>query len=228
MSGESSREAAKRRAGQRAVEEVTDEMVVGLGSGSTAGFAIDALGAACEEGLAIEGVPTSHQAAARARSAGVVLRSLSDVDRVDLAIDGADEVAGRTLLKGGGASQTREKIVATAAERFVVVVDRSKLVEKLSAPVPLEVLPEAERPVRERIDELGGKAIVREASAKSGPVITDNGNFVIDAAFGPIADPAALSRTLGELPGVLEHGLFVQAADELVIGSPDGVRHKRL
>lgn len=215
--------AAKRRAAESAAALVEDGWVVGLGTGSTAAWAIRALGDAIDDGLAVQGLPTSYQSRDVAREAGVPLTTLDAVDRVDLAIDGADQVAGRTLLKGGGAAHAREKIVDSAAERFVVVVDRSKLVDVVSRPVPVEVMPDA-RPVVERaIGELGGEATLRDATEKDGPVVTDNGNLVLDCSFGEIDAPRDLAETLSSLPGVLEHGLFVDEADEIHVGSATGV-----
>jgi len=219
--------AAKRRAAESAAALVEDGWVVGLGTGSTAAWAIRALGDAIDNGLAVRGISTSYQSRAVAREAGVPLTTLDAEDRVDLAIDGADQVAGRTLLKGGGAAHAREKIVDSAAERFVVVVDRSKLVDVVSGPVPVEVIPDA-RPVVERaIGELGGEATLRDATEKDGPVVTDNGNLVRDCDFGAIAEPAPLGQSLAALPGVVEHGLFVGLADAVYVGSEDGVTVRR-
>ncbi len=213
-------EGAKRRAAASAVASVEDGMVVGLGSGSTAAAAICHIGA---EGVDVVGVPTSYQAADVARDAGIPLRGMSDVDAIDLAIDGADQVVDTTLIKGGGASHAREKVVAHAAERFFVVVDETKRADVLSAPVPVEVVPFARRPVTEAIAALGGTATVRAAERKSGPVITDNGNVVLDCQFDLIADPDELALALAQLPGVIDHGLFIDMADEIHVGTTDGV-----
>lgn len=218
---------AKRRAGESAAALVEDGDVVGLGTGSTAAWAIRALGEAVDAGLDVRGIPTSYQSRREALEAEIPLTSLDAIDGVDIAIDGADEVAGRTLLKGGGAAHAREKIIATAAERFVVVVDRSKVVDHLSGPVPLEVLPDA-RPVVERaVTEHGGEPALRDATAKDGPVVTDNGNLVLDCAFETVESPADLARALSALPGVVEHGLFVGMADEIHVGSQTDVTIER-
>ncbi|MFB6094761.1 MAG: ribose-5-phosphate isomerase RpiA [Halanaeroarchaeum sp.] len=224
MKREGGTAAAKRRAGESAAAGVSDGDVVGLGTGSTAAHAIEALGTAVDAGLDVRGIPTSYQSRRRALAAGIPLTTLDAVDGVDVAIDGADQVAGRHLLKGGGAAHAREKLVDRAADRFVVVVDETKLAEALSIPVPVEVLPDA-RPVVERaIDDLGGDAALREATEKDGPVVTDNGNHVLDCDFGTVADPGALARSLAGLPGVLEHGLFVDLATELHVGTETDAR----
>lgn len=219
--------AAKRRAGESAADLVGDGWVVGLGTGSTAAWAIRALGETVDAGVDVRAIPTSYQSRRLALEAGIPLTSLDAVDRVDLAIDGADQVAGSDLLKGGGAAHAREKVIAHAAERFVVVIDPEKSVETLSMAVPLEVLPGA-RPVVERaIESMDGEPVLREASGKDGPVVTDNGNLVLDCDFGAIESPADLARSLSPLPGVLEHGLFVGMADEIHVGSADGVTVER-
>lgn len=224
MSDGGTKAGRKRLAGERAATMVEDGDVVGLGTGSTAAYAIEALGQAVDDGLDIRGIPTSYQSRALALDAGLELTTLDAVEGVDIAIDGADEVADGDLIKGGGAAHTREKIVDAAAGRFVVVVDDEKEVETLSHPVPVEVVPAARPPVREAIRDLGGDPTLRSAGRKDGPVITQHGNMVLDCEFGPIDDPAALAPTLSGIPGVLEHGLFVGLADEIVVGGPDGVQ----
>ena len=217
-------EAAKRRAGRHAAEGVDDGSVVGLGTGSTAAHAIRALGDAVDAGLEVTGVATSYQARETAREAGVPLTGLEDVERLDVAIDGADQVAGAALLKGGGAAHAREKVVAAAADRFVVVVDESKLVGAIDGPVPVEVLPAARTVVAARIAaDLGAEVDLRWATDKDGPVVTDNGNLVLDCDFGEIDDPAGLGEALDRLPGSVEHGLFVGLADEIHVGTGSGV-----
>ncbi|MHB9287721.1 ribose-5-phosphate isomerase RpiA [Halobacteriales archaeon Cl-PHB] len=216
-------DAAKRRAGEEAATQVEDGDVVGLGTGSTAAYAIEALGEAVDAGLAIEGIPTSYQSRKLARDVGIPLTSL-DQATPDVAIDGADQVAGGTLVKGGGAAHAREKVVDAAAARFLVVVDDGKLSDALDHPVPVEVLPAAESPAREAIAALGGDPTLRAAEHKDGPVVTDNGNLVLDCPFGAIGDPAALAAELAEIPGVVEHGLFVDLADAVYVGTPEGIR----
>ena len=222
-------ERAKRRAGESATETVTDGDVVGLGTGSTAAHAVRALGEAVDAGLDVVGVPTSRQSRALAREAGVPLRAPEDVARVDVAIDGADETLadGAALVKGGGAAHAREKVVDAAADRLLVVVDERKVVDRLAAPVPVEVLPAARSAVAARVEALEGTPTLRAAARKDGPVVTDNGNLVFDCEFGAVGEPSRLAAALGGVPGVVEHGLFVGLADEVHVGGADGVRVTR-
>jgi ribose 5-phosphate isomerase A len=213
---------AKRRAGESAAEAIEDGMVVGLGTGSTAAHAIRALGDAVDAGLDIEGIPTSFQSRELAREAGIPLTTLEEATP-DIAIDGADQVADGTLVKGGGAAHAREKIVDTAAERLLVVVDPGKVDDALDVPVPVEILPDARRTVADAVREQGGDPELRRAQRKDGPVVTDNGNLVLDCDFGTLADPDARATALAGLPGVVEHGLFVDVADEIHVGTADGV-----
>jgi len=215
-------DAAKRAAGESAAEAVEDGMVVGLGTGSTAAHAIRAVGEAVDAGLDVTGVPTSFQSRELAREAGIPLVDIEEVS-VDLAIDGADQIAGGDLVKGGGAAHAREKIVDTAADRLLVVVDPTKEADRLDYPVPVEVLPAARTTVASAVEGLGGDPDLRRAERKDGPVVTDNGNLVLDCDFGGIDDPTALAAALAELPGVVEHGLFVGVADEVHLGTEDGV-----
>jgi len=196
---------------------VRDGMVLGLGTGSTVAWTIKRIGEMVEEGMEVLGVPTSYQAQELAIAAGIPLTSLDQDPVLDLAIDGADEIAkDLTAIKGGGAAHAREKVVAASARWFVIVADSSKYVDSLSHPVPVEVLPIAGRLASRRIEELGGSPQIRQAKMKDGPVITDNGNFVIDADFGRIEDPGGLAARLSEIPGVVEHGIF-ENVNELVV-----------
>jgi len=213
----------KRRAAESAVEAVDDGTVVGLGTGSTTAFAIRELGRRVDAGLDVQGIPTSFQARELAREVGVPLTTLDDATP-DLAIDGADQVAGGDCIKGGGAAHAREKIVDAAADRLVIVVDESKLADQLSIPIPVEILPDARRTVADAVGELDGRPDLRAAERKDGPVVTDNGNLVLDCAFETVDAPGALATDLSALPGVVEHGLFVGLADEIHVGSEDGVR----
>ncbi|MDZ7689140.1 MAG: ribose-5-phosphate isomerase RpiA [Halobacteriales archaeon] len=216
------REDAKRHAGDSAAEVAEDGDVVGLGTGSTTAYAIRALGRRVEEGLDVRGVPTSHGARALAVEEGVPLTSL-DVARPDIAIDGADAFdASLNLVKGGGAAHAREKVVALSAERVVIVADWTKERDELDVPVPLELLDFAVPHVRERVEELGGKFALRESGGKDGPVVTDNGNVVADAEFDGY-DARELAEVLDGVTGVVEHGLFVDIADEVLVGREDGV-----
>jgi ribose 5-phosphate isomerase A len=218
---------AKRRAGEAAAAEVDDGDVVGLGTGSTAAHAIRALGRAVDSGLDIEGIPTSYQSRQLAREAGVPLTTL-EAATPDLAIDGADQFAGGDggpfhLVKGGGAAHAREKVVDTAADRLLVVADESKRAAELDHAVPVEVLPDAVPVVERAVAELGGEPALRAAERKDGPVVTDNGNLVLDCAFGSIAEPAALAADLSACPGVVEHGIFVDCTTAVYVGGADGV-----
>ncbi len=225
-------DAHKRAAGESAANTVTDGDVVGLGTGSTAAHAIRALGDAIDSGQQIRGVPTSYETRKVAREVGIPLLTLNetvgpDAPGIDVAIDGADQIADGTLIKGGGAAHTREKVVDTAAARFLVVADTSKETDTLDHPVPIEVLPEARQTVSARLRQLGGDPKVRPAVQKDGPVITEHGNLVVDCAFGQIDTPESLSRDLTAVPGVFEHGLFVDMVDEVHVGTTDGVRVDR-
>lgn len=220
-------DAAKRRAGEHAADRITDGLVVGLGTGSTAAHAIRALGREVDAGLDVQGIPTSYQSAQLARDVGIPLTTLSAASP-DVAIDGADQVAAGDLLKGGGGAHAREKVVDTAAAEFLVVVDDSKLAESLSRPVAIEVLPAARAVVADRVAALGGEAELRAATRKDGPVVTDNGNLVLDCEFGVIDEPANLAASLSTVPGAVEHGLFVGVADEVHVGSDEGVEVRRV
>ena len=220
-------EVAKRLSGREAAKLVKDGAVVGLGTGSTAAYAIEELGRRIrEEGLRILGIPTSYQALDLARRNGIPVRTLDDVDRVDISIDGADEVdPEKNLIKGGGAAHTQEKIIDSLADFFVTVVDDSKLVNRLGEkyPVPAEVIPMALAPVMRRFQAIGGNPVLRTAVKKDGPVITDQGNFVVDVRFPSIEDPQGLESTLNNIPGVVENGLFIKLADLVIVGiSKDG------
>ncbi|MEZ3145223.1 ribose-5-phosphate isomerase RpiA [Halobaculum sp. MBLA0143] len=224
--------AAKTAAGERAAQAVSDGDTVGLGTGSTAAAAIRALGDRVADGLSVTAVATSHQSRALAREVGVPLTALSDTARLDVAIDGADEVAlpdggeplvtAPPLVKGGGAAHAREKVVAAAADRYLVVVDDTKLSPTLSHPVPVELLPAAEATATRRLRESGADPTLRAAERKDGPVVTDNGNVVVDCAFGEVTAPAERAAEIAAIPGVVEHGLFPGVADSVVVGRPDG------
>ncbi|MFC7156464.1 ribose-5-phosphate isomerase RpiA [Halomarina halobia] len=217
---------AKRRAGESAAGLVEDGAVVGLGTGSTTAHAIRALGEAVAEGLDVRGVPTSYQSGALAREVGIPIVALADATP-DIAIDGADQFAGGSLVKGGGAAHAREKVVDASADRLVVVADGTKRVDALDHPVPVEVLPDAVPAVEARVRDLGGDPTLRDAERKDGPVVTEYGNLVLDCAFGRIDAPADLAATLSAVPGVVEHGLFVELADEVHVGTGTGVSIER-
>ncbi len=221
------REEAKKRVALEAVKHVQDNSIVGLGSGSTAAYVIQQIGEKIRlEGLRIFGVPTSHQAMMLAVHCGVPLTTLNEHPQLDLAIDGADQIdRDLNLIKGGGGALTREKIVASAAKRFVIVADETKLVERLGTrhTVPIEVLPFALPTVMVKLRELKGKPVLREGGGKVGPLVTDNSNFVVDVDFGPVDDVKELDLQLKLISGVIETGLFVGMADVVYLGKPDGI-----
>ena len=213
-----------------AVNQIQDGMILGLGSGSTAALMIKALGKKIASGELknIIGVTTSFQGEVLASELGINLKSLSAVSRIDLAIDGADEVdPSFQLIKGGGACHVQEKLVATLADRFVVVVDSSKIVNRLNLEflLPVEVLPNAWKQVQNQLTILGAQSSLRMATKKAGPVVTDQGNLVLDLKFQEgIKEPANLEEQINNIPGVLENGLFVNITDEVLVGEiKDGV-----
>ena len=218
----------KQAVAEAATEQIRSGMVVGLGSGSTAALMIRSLGAKLQRGELqdVIGVTTSFQGEVLAAELGIPLKSLNAIERIDLAIDGADEVdPDFQLIKGGGACHVQEKLVARRADRFVVVVDASKLVERLNLGflLPVEVLPGAWRQVQGQLLEMAGEAQLRMAQRKAGPVVTDQGNLVLDVKFaGGIADPVGLEREINNLPGVLENGLFVNITDQVLVGEIQG------
>jgi ribose 5-phosphate isomerase A len=210
--------AARRAAGYHAADMVQDKMIIGLGTGSTVHYMIERLSVRVREGLRISGIPTSYQTAIRAREYGIPLTTLDDHPAIDLAIDGADQVDPRLrLIKGRGAAHTREKCVAAAAFRFVVVVDEQKMVPRLNGMVPVEVIPFAIQPVIVQLRSLGCLPVIREAVKKDGPVISDNGNFIVDCRFAEISEPEELEAQIAAIPGVLESGLFSGFADKTTI-----------
>ena len=232
---------AKQAAGEAAARLVSDGMRLGLGTGSTTAFAIAALGRRVrDEGLRVAGVPTSFAAERLARTHGVPLLTVDDlgldalapgVPALDVAIDGADEVdPGLDLIKGRGGAHVREKVVAALAGRFVVLVDASKRVARLGTtmPVPVEVLPLAAEAVARSLRGLGAVPVLRMARAKDGPVVTDQGLWILDARFDGIGDARAVSEAIDCLPGVLGHGLFLGMATDVLVGRADGsVEHVR-
>jgi len=221
------RDAQKRAAAEAAVALVQEGMVVGLGTGSTAAFAIDALARRVSQGLRVLGIPTSARSATQARDAGIPLTSLTEHRRVALTIDGADEIATGSLdlIKGLGGALLREKIVAMASDRLVIVADAAKLVQRLgvTVPVPVEVVRFGWETTEERLAALGCHPVLRR-DADGHPFHTDGGNLILDCGFGPIADPAALEHTLSGIVGVVETGLFIGMAHMALVADDDGLR----
>jgi ribose 5-phosphate isomerase A len=222
------REDAKKRVALEAIKHVKDGFIVGLGSGSTAAYAIQEIGRrVTQDGLQVLGVPTSSQAMKLAVQSGVPLTTLDEHPNPDLAVDGADQIDNKlNMIKGGGGAMTREKIVASAAKQLIIIADETKLVEKLgtNCQVPVEVLPFALATTTANINKLGGKPICRESVEKAGAVVTDNGNYIVDIDFGPINNAEELNQRLKLIPGVFETGLFIEMADIVFLGRPDGVR----
>jgi ribose 5-phosphate isomerase A len=221
-------EQAKRAAGYRAAEMIEEGMVVGLGTGSTVYFTIERLSERIRDGFQITGIPTSFQTALRAREAKIPLTTLDDNPEIDIAVDGADEVDPKLrLIKGRGAALLREKCVAAAAKHVVIVVDGQKFVKKLGAAVvPVEVLPFAIMPVLRELRGLGSVPVIRSAVRKDGPVITDNGNFIVDCRFADIKNPEKLEVSLALVPGIVESGLFCRLTKKttVIIGGQKKVK----
>jgi ribose 5-phosphate isomerase A len=202
-------------------------MVVGLGSGSTATLAVEAIANRVQSGLRILGIPTSEQTGRVARDLGILLSTLEEHDHIDVTIDGADEVEIGTLnlIKGRGGALLREKIVASASKRVLIVVDETKLVNRLAIrdPIPVEVVPFGWQAVARRITQLGANPILRRC-ADNQPFITDGGNYILDCGFLEIPSVTDLEKDLDRLVGVVEHGLFIGLASEVIVGGPDGAR----
>jgi ribose 5-phosphate isomerase A len=218
----------KLAAARSAVRLVTDDLIVGLGTGSTAAFAIRCLGERVKDGLRIVGVPTSERSGAQARALGIRIADLGEVPRVDLTIDGADEVEEETLnvIKGLGGALLREKIVACASDRLVIIVHAAKLVPRLFGPhavVPIEVTQFGWQVTGRHLSALGARPALRR-QAGGAPFVTDGGNFILDCGFDPSVDPATLADRLDHVVGVVEHGLFIGLASEVHVADADGVR----
>ena len=220
------RDALKRAAAEAAVELVQEGMVVGLGTGSTAAFAVEALARRHRQGLRFVGIPTSERTAAQAATAGIPLTSFAEHRQIDLTIDGADEVERGTLnlIKGLGGALLHEKIVAAASRRLVIIVDGAKLVDRLGthAPVPVEVVSFGLEATRAALEGLGASARLRLSPAGE-PFVTDSGNRILDCSFGPIADPARLEERIRRVVGVVESGLFIGRADPVFVADAAGV-----
>ncbi len=218
--------AAKRAVGQRVASMIAPGMVVGLGTGSTAALAIEALGERVKkEGLRILGVPTSFASERLAREVGIELTTLDQHPDLDIAFDGADEVdPNLTVIKGRGAAQTREKIVAAQAKQFIVLVDESKMVDVLGTkmPLPIEIVPMAATPIMNKLRQMGAEPELRMGLKKDGPVVSDQGLWILDAMFDKITNPEHVNTVLLHTPGVVDHGLFIGMATEVLVGKNDG------
>jgi ribose 5-phosphate isomerase A len=224
-------DALKRQAAARALEEVRDGMKLGLGTGSTAKHFVELLGEKVRAGMQVMGVPTSEATRAQAEACGIPLVTLDEIDRLDLTVDGADEIdPALDLIKGGGGALLREKIVAAASERMIVIADDSKWVDALGRfPLPIEVVPFALAATRTAIARvfasagLSGQLLLRKS--KDGHVfVTDGGHWIVDAHLGRIQDAPRLGALLSEIPGVVEHGLFIGLASTAVLAGAQGIR----
>jgi ribose 5-phosphate isomerase A len=223
--GAAARDAMKRAAATAAVAEIEDGMIVGLGSGSTAELVVEALAARIAGGLRVAGVPTSERTAALARRFGVTLTGFAEHRRLDLAIDGADAVETGTLnlVKGLGGALLREKIVAAASRRMIVVVDETKLATRLGAtPIPVEIVVFGCEATLAALAAIGAAPSLRMADGA--PFRTDGGNYIADCAAGELSDPVAVERRLAALVGVVETGLFLGMASLVLVGTATGVR----
>jgi ribose 5-phosphate isomerase A len=214
----------KKVAGERAADFVRDGMTIGLGTGSTVYFTILRIGELVRDGLRVRAVPTSKQTESIAIEQSIELCTFADVERLDLTIDGADELNPQLdLIKGGGGALLREKLVAAASDRLIIVADESKYVETLgSFPLPVEVIPFAWQTTARRIEKLNIQPNLRQIAGE--PFVTDNGNYILDCRCGPIANPPELHKTLKTLTGVVETGLFVAMAKTAVIAGETGIR----
>jgi ribose 5-phosphate isomerase A len=224
MSGD--RDHLKKLAAYRAVEEVENGMILGLGTGSTAAHVLERLGERVARGLAVAGIPTSERTAIQARRLGIPITSFAEHRGIDLTIDGADEVERGTLnlIKGLGGALLREKIVAAASARFIVVVDDEKLVDRLGehTPVPVEVTRFGWQATARALERLGCTAELRYAVADQ-PYVTDGGNFILDCRFRSLADPAAIEREIAMTVGTIESGLFVGRSSAVIVASAAGI-----
>lgn len=219
-------EELKRQAAERAVEYIQSGMVVGLGTGSTAVFAVRRIGALLAAGQLqrVVGIPTAEVTAREAERLGIPLGTLDDHPTVDVTIDGADEIDPHlNLIKGLGGALLREKIVAAASRRFIVVADESKRVEQLGtrAPVPVEVVPFARRPVAGYLASLGARVIERRQDGQ--PFITDEGNIILDCHFAGLPNPQEMAQLIRAQPGVVEHGMFLGMATEAIVAGKRGI-----
>jgi len=217
----------KLAAATSAAAQVTDGMIVGLGTGSTAAIAVNVLGRRVAEGLRFVGIPTSEATAVQARALGIPLTTLAEVSRIDITIDGADEVeeGSLNLIKGLGGALLREKIVASASKRLVIMVDETKMVTSLGThvPVPVEVVPFGWQATARKLLEMGAKPVLRR-SPDGEPFMSDGGHNILDCAFGPIVSPASLAKELDHVVGLVEHGLFIGITSEVHVAGAGGVR----
>ncbi len=206
--------------------QVADGMIVGLGSGSTAAFALDALGTRVRAGLRVIGIPTSERTTAQARNLEIPLATLDEYSQIDITIDGADEVENGTLnlIKGLGGALLREKIVAEASQRLSIIVDQTKMVDRLGerGPVPIEVIPFGWQAAARTLRDLGANPVLRKGDGGD-PFKSDGGHYILDCAFGPISNAETLASELDHVVGVVEHGLFIGLTSEVHVGGAGGI-----
>jgi ribose 5-phosphate isomerase A len=216
---------AKELAAQKALEFIQDGMIVGLGSGTTATRFIKLLGERVQQGLKVRGIPSSRNSEVLAKSLAIPIIDFHQTSEIDVTIDGADEIApGLALIKGGGGALLREKIVASASKKFIVVADSSKIVEHLGKfPLPIEVIPMAAPLVATKLRAMGIRPQIRPATS-GGDYITDEGNLILDCACGEIEDPQSLAASIRAIVGVVEHGLFLNMADLAIVSSEREIR----
>ena len=218
----------KKIAAEKATSEIRPGMVVGLGTGSTVYYALLKIGTLVKDGLDIVGIPTSEGTEKIATAQGIPLSTLSTHPKIDLTIDGADEVALRlNLIKGGGAALVREKIIANASQRILIVVDESKCSQVLGTnfPLPVEIIPFGWEATQKAVNRFCGSSTLRGGEEQ--PLVTDNGNYILDCDFSPvggITEPAKVEMALNNLPGVVENGIFVNRADKVIVGTASGIR----
>lgn len=218
----------RQRGGNAAANVVESGMDVGLGTGSTTAWAIATIGWKLDEGDLedVRGVATSLQSHELAKEAGIPLVNLDEITTLDVAIDGADQYTPNAphVVKGGGASHAREKVIDTAAERLVIATDEQKAADPLDHPIPLSVLPESRTVAKQWITDQGGDPSLRYADAKDGPLFTANGNLILDCDFGDVDNPVERADALARIPGAQEHGLFVDMVDDVYVGTEDEVK----
>jgi ribose 5-phosphate isomerase A len=216
----------KMAAAKRSMEFIENGMRLGIGTGTTVRYVIEMLGERVRQGLKVVGIPTSHASGVLAAQHGIELTTFDEIQELDLAIDGADEIGpGLSLIKGGGGALLHEKIVASAARQFVIVVGEGKVVDQLGRfPLPVEVIPFAAELVRGSLAELGGHPELRPGAEAGTNYQTDEGNWIFDCHFGKIAEPHELAAELRSIVGVVEHGLFLGMATKAVVADAEGVR----
>ena len=216
----------KKIAAEKATEEIQDGMVVGLGTGSTVYYALLKLGAMVRNGLDIIGIPTSKGTEKIATEQGIRLSTLAEHDTIELTIDGADEVDPHlNLIKGGGAALVREKIIANASERLLIVVDESKVSQVIGTTfaLPVEIIQFGWEATQRMVDQICGKSDLRGGIQK--PLMTDNGNYILDCKFNGIPEPEKMELLLNNIPGVVENGIFAKRADKVIVGTTEGIKY---